>query len=75
MTAPKVTKIIYDWFAYGKTEHFKSAEVGKDNVVNIGLHENCSRATIYYENGTIIITNNVNQVFAIAKKSETMELG
>lgn len=66
--SPKVIKIYYNWYATKTKEHYLVAEVGKDKVANIGLHENCTRATIYYEDGTIVITNNVNTVFAIANK-------
>jgi len=70
MSQPLIQKIHYNYFTYGKTVKFDEAEVGKKDVVKIGLHEICTRATIYFNDGTIIITNNVNQVWAKASKEE-----
>lgn len=70
MKSQKVIKIHYNWYATKTKEHYLVAEVGKDKVASIGLHENCTRATIYHEDGTTIITNNVNMVFAMVNKEK-----
>lgn len=72
MNQPRVTKIYYNWHANKGREVFEQAEVGKNNVVSIGLHQDSMKATIYYNDGTIIVTNNVNTVFAVAEKNNVV---